>query len=67
MPIFKFRLETFLNLKEQFEKNARNELGLAVKKLEEEKARLLDIVEKISDSTEDFKRACTGIIQPGEN
>jgi len=30
---FKFRLQTFLNLKERLEKNARNELGMAIKKL----------------------------------
>lgn len=64
MPVFKFRLQTFLNLKEQFEKNAKNELGIAVKKLEEEKAKLSSLLDKIELAAEDFKRACTGIIQP---
>jgi flagellar FliJ protein len=64
MPVFKFRLQTFLNLKEQFEKNAKNELGLAVMKLEEEKAKLNDILENLELSTEEFKRACTGTIRP---
>ncbi len=33
-------------------------------KLEEEKAKLLKIEENIDLCTDDFKRACTGIIQP---
>lgn len=64
MAGFKFRLQTFLNLKNQFEKNAKNELGIAVMKLEEEKARLLSIEEDISLCSDDFKKACTGRIQP---
>lgn len=30
MAGFKFRLQTFLKLKEQLEKNAKNELGIAI-------------------------------------
>lgn len=64
MPVFKFRLQTFLNLKEQFEKNARNELGLAVKKLEEEKSKLYSIMQQTDLEAEAFKKACTGAIRP---
>jgi flagellar FliJ protein len=63
MAGFKFRLETILNLKEQFEKNAKNELGIAIKKLEEEKLKLKKISDEIEINMKDFKKACTGIIQ----
>lgn len=64
MAGFKFRLQTFLNLKEQFEKSAKNELGIAIMKLEEEKARLKAIDAEIDINTNDFRHACCGIIQP---
>lgn len=64
MAGFKFRLQTYLNLKEQFEKSAKNELGIAVMKLEEEKAKLRSIEENITLCSDNFRRACTGIIQP---
>jgi flagellar FliJ protein len=51
-------------LKEQFEKSTKNELGIAVIKLEQEKARLNEIDQDISLCLSDFKKACTGIIQP---
>ena len=57
-------MQTFLNLKEQFEKSTKNELGIAVMKLEEEKAKLYAIDERIAQCTDDFKRACSGILQP---
>jgi len=59
---FKFRLQTFLNLKERLEKNARNELGMAIKKLEEEKEKLRAIEANIDHTMEEFRRACQGII-----
>jgi len=37
MPKFKFRLQPLLNIKMQLEDSAKNELGKAVQKLEEEK------------------------------
>ncbi len=63
MPSFKFRLQTLLKLKEQFEKNAKNELGIAVMKLEEEKDKLRVIEDNIDVSTNDFRKACQGTIQ----
>ncbi|NLU51842.1 MAG: flagellar export protein FliJ [Clostridiaceae bacterium] len=64
MAKFKFRLQTFLNLKEQFEKNAKNELGIAIKKLEEEKAKLVAIEKEIESSLSKFRDACQGNIVP---
>lgn len=64
MPSFKFRLQTLLNLKKQFEKSAKNELGIAIMKLEEEKGKLKSICDEIYDNTNDFRKACSGIILP---
>ena len=64
MPKFKFRLQSFLNLKEQFEKQAKNELGIANRKLQHEKRKLNRIEEDIKIYSDKFKSACTGHIQP---
>lgn len=64
MASFKFRLQTLLKLKEQFEKNAKNELGIAIMKLEEEKDKLRIIEDNIVVTTNDFRKACQGAIQP---
>lgn len=64
MAGFKFRLQTLLKLKEQFEKNAKNELGVAIMKLEEEKSKLRVIEDNIDITTNDFKEACSGVIRP---
>jgi flagellar FliJ protein len=64
MAGFKFRLQTLLDLKEQLEKSAKNELGVAVMKLEGEKAKLLEIESSISICLDDYRHACTGTIRP---
>lgn len=64
MAGFEFRLETFLKLKEQLEKNAKNELGAAIMKLEEEKSRLKAIEDNIDDTVDELRSACTGVIRP---
>lgn len=64
MAKFKFRLQTLLNLKEQLEKNAKNELGAAIKKLEEEKSRLRQIDNEIDLCSAEFRDACKGSIVP---
>lgn len=43
MPSFHFRLEALLNVKKQLEKSVKNELGLAVRKMEEQKLILAEI------------------------
>lgn len=63
MAGFKFRLEVILNLKIQFEKNAKNELGIAIMRLEEEKQKLRNIRDEIEININEFKIACTGVIQ----
>ncbi len=64
MAKFKFRLQTYLNLKVQLEKDAKNELGLATIKLQEEKSKLQSIEDCIELYSEKFRKACTGSIQP---
>lgn len=61
---FKFRLQTLLDLKEQFEKSAKNELGTAVMKLEEEKVKLIHVEKRITICSDEYRQACTGLIQP---
>ncbi len=62
MAVFRFRLATLLNVKEQLEKSAKNELGVAVSRLETEKGRLADIVAEIATLGEDFATAVSGQI-----
>lgn len=64
MAGFKFRLQTLLKLKEQFEKSTKNELGAAIMKLEEEKSKLKVIEDNIDITTNDFREACSGVIRP---
>jgi len=57
-------LQKLLNLKQQLEDKAKNELGLAMKahELEKRKLALLDAgIVRISD---DFRQACSGTIRP---
>ncbi|HOP71730.1 MAG TPA: flagellar export protein FliJ [Thermoclostridium caenicola] len=64
MAGFRFRLQKLLNLKQQLEDKAKNELGLAMKahELEKRKLALLDAgIVRISD---DFRQACSGTIRP---
>ena len=51
-------------MSEQFEKNAKNELGVAIMKLEEEKSKLKAIEDSIDVTTNDFRVACSGVILP---
>lgn len=64
MARFRFSLQKLLNLKEQLEESIKNELGHAVKALEEEKRKLASIDAGISRLTEEFRLACTGSIRP---
>ena len=62
MAGFKFRLQTNLNLKRQYEKSAKNELGIAVMKLEKEKEKLRVIENNIELCLDDFRAACRGAL-----
>jgi flagellar FliJ protein len=64
MAGFRFRLQTFLKLKRQLEKKAKNEFGQAVIKLQEEQDRLNDIIEHIDVCCGYYRNACTGILSP---
>lgn len=62
MAIFRFRLSALLRVKVQLEKNAKNELGVAVQKLEQERRRLAEIGEEIAALLQSFSAAVTGHI-----
>lgn len=55
MARFKFRLQTFLNFKEQMEKSIINELGIAISRLELQKSILEKIRQEISTQEEDYR------------
>jgi len=55
MAKFKFKLQTFLNIKEQMEKSIKNELGAAISKLELEKSILKEIQLEINNQEEDYR------------
>jgi len=59
MAKFKFRLQTFLNVKEQMEKSIKNELGIAVSKLELQKSILAKIQQDINNQEEDYRCEAT--------
>ncbi|HPU45385.1 MAG: flagellar export protein FliJ [Clostridiaceae bacterium] len=64
MAVFRFRLQKLLDLKQQLEDKIKNELGLAIKAHEQEKEKLALIDAGISRLTEDFRKACSGTINP---
>ncbi|MDI9513548.1 MAG: flagellar export protein FliJ [Clostridiaceae bacterium] len=64
MAVFRFRLQRLLDLKQQMEDKIKNELGLAIIAHEKEKEKLALIDAGISRLSEDFRRACSGTIQP---
>jgi flagellar FliJ protein len=66
MAVFRFRLQKLLDLKQQLEDKIKNELGLAIQAHEQEKEKLALIDAGISRLTEDFRKACSGTIQPGK-
>lgn len=55
MPAFHFRLQTFLNVKKQLEKSAKNELGIAIQKYEQQKQILMQIQNEISHQQEEYR------------
>lgn len=65
MAIFKFSLATLLKVKEQFEQNAENELGIAVQAHEREKAALVALLDSLDDMQSEFRNALTGRIDHG--
>lgn len=54
MAKFSFRLQSVLNVKLQREDNLKNELGKAIQRLEEEKARLAELEKSLGDTVAEF-------------
>ncbi len=62
MPAFHFRLQTLLNIKKQLEKSAKNELGIAIQKYEQQKQILIQIQNEITHQQEEYrKEGSTGV------
>jgi flagellar FliJ protein len=62
MAKFRFRLQTFLNVKEQMEKSVKNELGIAISKLEHEKSILNKIRGEIISQEEDYRDDAASVV-----
>lgn len=56
MAVFRFRLQTFLNVREQMEKSVKNELGIAIKKLSLQQDALERIKSEISSQADEYRR-----------
>ena len=62
MAKFKFKLQTFLNVKEQIEKSIKIELGIAVQKFERQKTILKEIKHEIENQEKDYREeAISGV------
>ncbi|NLK69118.1 MAG: flagellar export protein FliJ [Clostridiaceae bacterium] len=55
MASFKFRLQSFLNLKEQIEKSVKNELGVALQEYQRQLSILSDIRYEIESQREKYR------------
>lgn len=66
MAVFRFRLGTLLHVKEQLEKSAKNELGLATVRLENERSRLRQLDLEIQEIATAYSASVTGRIEPGK-
>ncbi|NLO38055.1 MAG: flagellar export protein FliJ [Ruminiclostridium sp.] len=63
MPAFHFRLQTILNIKIQLEKSTKNELGVAIQKLEHQKRLLAEIRAEAAEQEEAYRTESTeGVI-----
>ena len=59
MPAFHFRLQTILNIKIQLEKSTKNELGVAIQKLEHQKRLLAEIRAEAAEQEEAYRTEST--------
>jgi flagellar protein FliJ len=62
LAAFKFSLATLLKIKEQFEQNTKNELGLVIQALERARHRLREIEGEIQNQVDEFGSAVSGKI-----
>ena len=66
MPRFDFRLERFLNVKEQIEDQKEMEYATALRQVEEEKARLKELEESKERTVQDLRKSVSKKIAPIE-
>lgn len=66
MAKFKFRLQPLLNIKTQLEDSAKNELGKAVQRLEEEKEKARSLVENREKYISEFQEKTSSYIRIDE-
>ena len=66
MPRFNFRLQQYLGVKEQIEDQKELEYSRAVRKLEEEKAQLRQMLTQLDEQIEGFRAALKKSIAPIE-
>ena len=66
MPRFKFRLQRYLSVKEQIEDQKEIEYATALRKIEEEKARLAELEKARAQTVEDLRKSVSKTISPIE-
>ena len=66
MPRFEFRLDRYLSVKEQIEDQKEIEYAAALRKVEEEKARLAELEQARVQTVEDLRKSVSKRISPME-
>jgi len=66
MAKFVFRLQSYLGVKEQMENLKKNEYGVALRKLEEERQRKRRLEQELSENVDDLKKTLYTLITPVE-
>ena len=66
MARFNFRLQSYLNVKEQLEDLKKNEYGIALQRLEEERQRKAMLEQELAENVILFKRVLSTTIEPVE-
>lgn len=60
MSVYKFKLQRLLDYKTNVEEGKKNELGMAIKRLEKEKSRLCDIKLRLNETNRIFHKKASG-------
>ena len=66
MAKFEFRLQNYLGIKEQLEEQKKNEYGLALRRLEEERQRKRLMEQELLENVNLFKKGLAKSIVPGD-
>jgi len=64
MPRFEFRLQQYLGIKEQLEEQKELEYAKALRRVEEEKQHLRQLISRREQTIEDMRRSLTKVISP---